>query len=99
VDLIVGKSSTHWGNDTATENQLEVSSKQLLTACFTLVSCLAYPSTLKIEATRSSEKSAAFNGLYGIISQNMKLFNLESYTVKILDEPAVALDQIKVKSL
>jgi hypothetical protein len=35
--------------------------------CFMLVSCLAYYSTLKIEATCYSETSVDFNGLHGVI--------------------------------
>jgi hypothetical protein len=37
-----------------------VETRALLAACFTLVSCLAYSSTLKIEATYSSEMSVGF---------------------------------------
>jgi hypothetical protein len=39
-----------------------------------LVSCLAYSSTLKMEATCSSEMLADFNGLYGVMSQKTDLY-------------------------
>jgi hypothetical protein len=41
---------------------------------FTLVSCLAYSSILKMETTCSSETSIYFNGLHGVISQKKQLF-------------------------
>jgi hypothetical protein len=37
---------------------------------FTLVSRLAYSSTLKMGATFSSKTSVDFNGLHGVVSQN-----------------------------
>jgi hypothetical protein len=40
----------------------------------TLVSYLAFSSTLKMESIRSSETSANFNRLHGVISQNIVLF-------------------------
>jgi hypothetical protein len=39
-----------------------------------LVSCLAYFSTLKIEATCSSKTSINFSALRGVIFEKMKLF-------------------------
>jgi hypothetical protein len=45
-----------------------------LAACFMLISCLAYPKTLKMEVTCSYETSFDFNGLYGVISQKTELF-------------------------
>jgi hypothetical protein len=48
--------------------------KALLVNCFTLVSCVAYSSTLKMEATRSPKRPLTFNGLHGVISQKGKLF-------------------------
>jgi hypothetical protein len=41
--------------------------------CFILISCLAYSSTLKVEAIYFSEESADFTGLYGIISEDRTL--------------------------
>jgi hypothetical protein len=46
----------------------------LYVGCFTLVSCLAYSSILKMESTFSSETSLISNGMHGIISQKLKLF-------------------------
>jgi hypothetical protein len=46
----------------------------LLATCFTLASCLAYSSTLNMEAACSSETSADFNGLLGVISQKREIF-------------------------
>jgi hypothetical protein len=43
-------------------------------AAFTLVSCSAYSSTLKIEAIYPSETSVDFNGLHGVISQKIEPF-------------------------
>jgi hypothetical protein len=49
----------------------ETSMKQIASrGCFTLVSCMAHSSTLKMEATCSSEIS----GLHGVISQKIVLF-------------------------
>jgi hypothetical protein len=39
---------------------------EALLTCFMLVSCLAYCSTLKMEATCSSKMSVACNGLHGV---------------------------------
>jgi hypothetical protein len=45
-----------------------------ITPCSPLMdSCLAYSSTLKMEASCSSETSLTFNGLHGIISQEIEL--------------------------
>jgi hypothetical protein len=52
----------------------QVASTVLPATFFMLVSCLAYYSTLKIEATCSFEKSVAFNELCGVISQKIELF-------------------------
>jgi hypothetical protein len=41
----------------------------LLPTCCTLVYCLAYLSTLKMEAACSSERRLTFNGLQGVMSQ------------------------------
>jgi hypothetical protein len=38
----------------------------------TLVSCLAYSSALKMEATCSSATQLTFNGLHGVISQKIE---------------------------
>jgi hypothetical protein len=43
-------------------------------ACFILVSCLAYSSTLKMEKT-CFETSVYFNGIYGVISRISKMIN------------------------
>jgi hypothetical protein len=44
-----------------------------LSACFMLVSCLAYSSTLKMEATCSSEMSVGFYPTTIHISQNTEI--------------------------
>jgi hypothetical protein len=44
-----------------------------LAACFMLVSCLAYSSTLKMEGTRSSETSVAFIVLEGVTFKKTEL--------------------------
>jgi hypothetical protein len=44
------------------------------TDCFMLVCCLTYSSTMKMEATCSSEMLLAFNGVRGVIYQNVELF-------------------------
>jgi hypothetical protein len=44
-----------------------------LATCFTLVSCSAYPSTLKMEATCSPKTSLTFSGLHGVTSQKIVL--------------------------
>jgi hypothetical protein len=46
----------------------------LLAGCFVLVSCLAYPSTLKMDATSSSEISC----LHSIKIQKTKIFDRKS---------------------
>jgi choline-glycine betaine transporter len=43
-------------------------------ACFMLVSCLAYFSTLKMEVIHCSETSADFTTLHGIVSQKTEFF-------------------------
>jgi hypothetical protein len=48
--------------------------KETVTTYFMLVSCLAYSSTLKMEATYSSEISVAFSRVHGVISQKIELF-------------------------
>jgi hypothetical protein len=54
------------------KNQQEEGSKHSLPAtCFTLVSCLAYSSSLKMEATCSSETYVEFQ--LSVISQNKEL--------------------------
>jgi hypothetical protein len=45
-----------------------------LLPAFMLVSCLAYSSTLKMEATCFSETSVDFQGLHGVIFQKIELF-------------------------
>jgi hypothetical protein len=45
--------------------------------CFTLVSCLAYSSMHRMEATCSSVTSVDFNRLHGVISQKIELFCLK----------------------
>jgi hypothetical protein len=57
------------GNDVPVPNQHKAGSK-LLVACFMLISCLAYFSNLKMEVTYSSETTADFFGLQGVISRN-----------------------------
>jgi hypothetical protein len=47
----------------------------LLATCFTLVSCLAYFSTLMMVATCSPKMSLDFSGLPSIVSQKIELFN------------------------
>jgi starvation-inducible outer membrane lipoprotein len=47
---------------------LDIKNRALLTACFMLVSCSVYPSTLKIEAIYSAEASLDF------ASQKTELF-------------------------
>jgi hypothetical protein len=49
-----------------------VDSKLCLPFAFTLVSCSAYSSTLKMEA--KPKRPLTFNGLYGVISQMTELF-------------------------
>jgi hypothetical protein len=46
----------------------------LFATCFMLVSCLAYSSTLKMEATGLLKRVVTFNGLHGHISQKIELF-------------------------
>jgi hypothetical protein len=48
--------------------------QSLLATCFTLASGLAYSSTLKMEATYSSETSIDFQDVHGVISQKIDLF-------------------------
>jgi hypothetical protein len=48
--------------------------KQNPEGCIMLLSYLAYPFTLKIEATCSLDHWSTFNGLHGIISQKPELF-------------------------
>jgi hypothetical protein len=40
------------------------------------IACLAYSSTLKMEATYSSETALAFNGLHSVISQKIEVFEV-----------------------
>jgi hypothetical protein len=57
--------------------------RALLVAYFTLVSCLAYSSTLNMEASCSSEMSVEFQRTNGVVSQktdNHRCENAESYT-------------------
>jgi hypothetical protein len=64
--------------------------QRLLATCFTLASCLTYFSTLKMEATCSSETSVDFQDVHGVISQKIELFltaaleYLKSYTSCLL---------------
>jgi hypothetical protein len=46
----------------------------LLSTCFHTSICAAYSSTLKMEATCSSELLVYFNGQHGLISQKRELF-------------------------
>jgi hypothetical protein len=46
----------------------------LLVTCCTQVSCLAYSPTLMMQATYSSETSADFNGLHGVICGKIEFF-------------------------
>jgi hypothetical protein len=43
-------------------------------ACFMLVSCVAYSSTLSMEETYSPKGRLAFKGLHNVISQKIELF-------------------------
>jgi hypothetical protein len=43
-------------------------------ACFELVSCLAYSSTLKMEAKFPLKRWLTFNSLHGVISQKIEFF-------------------------
>jgi hypothetical protein len=52
-----------------------IKAEGLLATCFKLVYCLAYSSTLKMEATCYSETSVDFNGFHGVIPQKTKLFS------------------------
>jgi hypothetical protein len=54
--------------------QVAIRERVLIAACFILVSCLDYYSTLKMEAKCSSETSFHFNGLHGVTSQKIELF-------------------------
>jgi hypothetical protein len=51
-----------------------------LATCFTLVYCLAYSSTLNVEATCP----LTFNGLHGVKSQKIELFTNSSVSVGIV---------------
>jgi hypothetical protein len=51
-------------------------SSALLVTCFMLVSSLAYSSTAKMEATRSSEKSVDFQMEYMALYPRRQLFTL-----------------------
>jgi hypothetical protein len=52
-----------------------------------LVSCLAFTSTLKMEAICSSEALLAFAGLQGVVSQKMESFRSEEfYNKKNIDD-------------
>jgi hypothetical protein len=55
--------------------------RTLLTTCFMLVSCLAYSSTLKMEATCSSDMSP-FNGLHGYIPDDRTLHSHRCESLK-----------------
>jgi hypothetical protein len=46
----------------------------VLAICFMLAYCLAYPSTLNMEATCSSETSVGFQGLQCFISHKLEIF-------------------------
>jgi hypothetical protein len=48
----------------------------LFATCFMLVSCLAYSSTLKMEATYFSETSVDFQRTDGVKFQKLCLFNI-----------------------
>jgi hypothetical protein len=52
---------------------LHLQDRTLLATSFMIISCLAYSSTLKLE-TCSSEMSIDFQGLHGVISQKMELW-------------------------
>jgi hypothetical protein len=47
---------------------------KLLATCFLLVSCLAYSSTLMMEAIFSYETLVDFQGLHDVISQKIEVF-------------------------
>jgi hypothetical protein len=47
----------------------------LLAACFLLVSCLPYSSTLKMKVIYSYKGQLISTGLYSVISKNIELFN------------------------
>jgi outer membrane receptor for ferrienterochelin and colicin len=47
----------------------------MLAAFFTLVSCLAYSSSLKMEASISSEMSVHFQQVHGVIFQETEFFS------------------------
>jgi hypothetical protein len=49
------------------------------------ISCLAYFSTVKIEATFSPKRRLTFNGLHGVICQEIQLFILQFDVVQIND--------------
>jgi hypothetical protein len=49
--------------------------KSMLATCFTLVSFLAYSSTLKTEAVVPPKLRLTFNGLHGVISQKIEILN------------------------
>jgi hypothetical protein len=52
----------------------DVSEEHIASICFMLVSRLADFSTLKTEATYSSDTKVTFNGLHGVISQMIEAF-------------------------
>jgi hypothetical protein len=47
--------------------------EEAIAACFILVCCLAYSSTLKMERNCSSETSIYFNGMHGVTFQKIEL--------------------------
>jgi hypothetical protein len=63
------------GFEVLTEVVMKSSPPSLLATCFTLVSFLAYSSTLKVDATCW----LTFNGLHGVISQKIELFKKISF--------------------
>jgi hypothetical protein len=63
-------------------------SQALLVACFMLVSYLAYPPTLKIEAISSSDTSVAFQGNYIPEDSALQylLYGCETWSLKLMEE-------------
>lgn len=67
--------------------------RALLATCFTLVSCLVYPSVLKVRVIYSFETSAGFSGLHSVIYQTVQ-FCINTYLrpeVLKISEPSVCL--------
>jgi hypothetical protein len=74
---VVIKNSIFW--DLIPYGLLKINQQAVLADCITLVSCLAYSSTMKIEATCPSETLVDFQWNTHIISQKTELFGMPTF--------------------